>query len=225
VLAAAGARVAATARRIDRLQQLASEVEGVVPIPCDISSDDGLQQLVQEAREQLGPIGVLVNNAGIVGGRTPAEHVERGSVEATLAVNLVAPIRLSALVFPDMRELGGGSIVNVSSISGLVGIGAIPQVSYVASKTGLVGATRELALQWAPYGIRVNVIAPGFFESEMTSRTFSTPELTRWVESNTPLPRHGQVGDFAGALLLLASDAGRFITGQALVVDGGWTAR
>jgi len=225
VLSAAGARVAAAARRTDRLKELSSQVEGVVPIGCDLSADSGLRRLVQDARAELGPISVLVNNAGIVGGRIPAEDLDRDSLEGALAVNLIAPIRLATLVFQDMRALGGGSIINVSSISGLVGIGVIPQVSYVASKTGLVGVTRELALQWAPHRIRVNAIAPGFFESEMTSRTFSSPSLTQWVESNTPLPGHGHVEDFAGAVLLLASDAGRFITGQTLVVDGGWSAR
>jgi NAD(P)-dependent dehydrogenase (short-subunit alcohol dehydrogenase family) len=224
-LAAAGATVAAAARRVELVEKLAAEVPGVLPVRCDVSKEDDLQELVAHTRHELGPVDILVNNAGIVGDVVAAQHESRESFERVLAVNLVAPARLSALVLPDMAERGSGSIVGIASVSGVVGIGRIPQASYVASKSGLVGLTRELALQWARYGVRVNAIAAGYFESEMTEELYASPKMSEWVERNTPLPTHGQPSDFAGALLLLASDAGRYLTGQTLVVDGGWTAR
>lgn len=224
-LAGAGARVVATARRLDRLEELAKEIDGLVPLRCDISREDELYTLVERAHAEAGLIDVLVNNAGIVGDVMPAHKVSRESFEEVLGVNLVAPMRLSALVLSDMRQRGGGSIISTASISGVVAIGKLPQAAYVASKSGLVGLTRELAVEWARYGVRVNAIAAGYFQSEMTSAMFAVPELEAWVEDNTPLRHRGVPQDFAGTLLLLASDAGRYITGQTLVVDGGWTAR
>ncbi|HVW44537.1 MAG TPA: SDR family oxidoreductase [Amycolatopsis sp.] len=224
-LAAAGAKVAAVARRLDRLEKLAAEVPGVLPVACDITSEDDLRSLVGTVRDKLGPVDVLVNNAGVVGEIAQAQDEDPAVFRHVLEVNLTAPARLAGLVLPDMRERGAGSIIGIGSISGLVGIGKLPQASYAASKSGLIGLTRELALQWARYGVRVNAIAAGYFESEMTQPLYEEPELAKWVRGNTPLRRRGHPQDFAGALLLLASDAGGYMTGHTLVVDGGWTAR
>ncbi|HVV31309.1 MAG TPA: SDR family oxidoreductase [Mycobacteriales bacterium] len=224
-LASAGATVAVAARRVDRLQQLAADVPGLLPIACDVADDTALERLVSTAHRELGPIDILVNGAGVFGDAVPAERMSRASFEEVLGVNLLAPMRLSSLVFPDMRERGSGSIINVASISGLVGMGRIPQAAYVASKSGLVGLTRELALQWARYGIRVNAIAPGFFASEMTAPGLAVQKVADWITGNTPLRRLALPQEFAAPLLLLASDAGSYMTGQTLIVDGGWTAR
>jgi NAD(P)-dependent dehydrogenase (short-subunit alcohol dehydrogenase family) len=122
-------------------------------------------------------------------------------------------------------EVGRGSIVNVSSIGGRVGVPGIPQASYAASKMALSGLTAELAVQWARHSIRVNTVAPGFFRSEMTDSLYDEERGATWLRRNTPLPNEGSVDDFVGAVLWLVSDAGRYVTGQTIVVDGGWTAR
>jgi len=124
-----------------------------------------------------------------------------------------------------MVAAGRGAIVNVSSISGHVGVPGIPQASYAASKMALSGLTAELAVQWAPQSIRVNTVAPGFFRSDITQSLYDEERGRAWLRRNTPLPYDGTVQDLVGTVLCLVSDAGRYITGQTIVVDGGWTAR
>ena len=207
-LAEAGAVVVAVGRRPDRLKRLIEDLPGAAFICCDVAVDEDLRHLADTVHERFGRVDVLINNAGVVGDVVPAQRLSRESFEHTLAVNLIAPFRLSGLLLPDFRAAGGGSIINVASISGVVGIGRLPQAAYAASKAGLIGLTRELALQWARYDIRVNSIAPGFFESEMTAPMFESAELAEWVETFTPLRHRGHTRDFAGVLLLLASPGG-----------------
>jgi NAD(P)-dependent dehydrogenase (short-subunit alcohol dehydrogenase family) len=221
----AGARVVAFARRAERLHALADELPGVIPVVGDLQQWDDLERLVSAAHEDAGPVDILVNTAAAPASPAPAQDESRDGIERTLMVNLVAPFRLSQLVFPDMRARNRGCIVNIASISGMVGIGRIPQASYAASKAALAGLTRELAAQWSRYGIRVNAIAPGFFKSEMTEPIYEQPKLEEWLQRNTLLGRHGTAADVGGALLYLTSDASDYVTGSTLVVDGGWTAR
>jgi|SRR5262245_31568712 len=223
-LAAAGARVAVAARREDRLAALAAEVGGVA-VACDLLDPDRLDALVPEVAERLGGPDILVNVAGGFAGACPAEDEPRDRVAETLDLNLVAPFRLCQAVFPHMVAAGRGAIVNVSSISGKVGVPGIPQASYAAAKAGLSGLTAELAVQWARHGIRVNTVAPGFFRSEITESLYDDERSHQWLRRNTPLPYDAEAGDIVGAILWLASDAGRYVTGQTIVVDGGWTAR
>ena len=223
-LAAAGAIVAVAARRFDRLERLASEIDGL-PVACDLLESAQIEGLVATAARELGPPEILVNVAGAINGVHPAETEPSDAIAATLALNLVAPYRLCQEVFPHMRGVGRGAIVNVSSISGVVGIPGIPQGSYAASKRGLSGLTTELAVQWARHSIRVNTLAAGFFKSEMTASMYDEARTSDWLSRNTPLPYHGEPSDFVGAALWLTSDAGRYVTGQTIVVDGGWTAR
>jgi NAD(P)-dependent dehydrogenase (short-subunit alcohol dehydrogenase family) len=154
-----------------------------------------------------------------------AEDEPLDGVNDTLNLNLVTPFRLAQHVFPHMVATGRGAIVNVSSISGHVGVPGIPQASYAASKLGLSGLTAELAVQWARHGIRVNTVAPGFFRSEITAPLYDGERGSGWLKRNTPLPYEGTVDDIVGAVLWLVSDAGRYVTGQTILVDGGWTAR
>jgi NAD(P)-dependent dehydrogenase (short-subunit alcohol dehydrogenase family) len=118
-----------------------------------------------------------------------------------------------------------GSIVNVASMLGLVGSTPVKQAHYTATKGGVVNLTRELALQWARKGVRVNALCPGWFPSEMTAGMDTDEASQAFVKANTPIPRMGELWELDGPLLLLASDASPFLTGQMLVVDGGWTAR
>jgi NAD(P)-dependent dehydrogenase (short-subunit alcohol dehydrogenase family) len=122
-----------------------------------------------------------------------------------------------------MLKAGQGSIVNIASIMGLVGIGKIPQASYNASKAAVVNLTRELAAQWARRGVRVNALAPGYFPSEMTAPMFEDERSQKFLRQRIPMWRPGNPEELLGPLLLLASDASSYITGHTLVVDGGWT--
>ena len=168
---------------------------------------------------------MLVNNAGIQQ-TVAALDASVDDFRQMLEVNLVGAFALAQHAARSMIDTGrGGSIVNVSSILGLVGVGQIPDAAYAASKTGLVGLTRELAAQWARKGVRVNSLAPGWFETEMTVDTmFGDERAKRWMESRTPMGRGGAIHELDGALLFLSSDASSFVTGVTLPVDGGWTA-
>jgi NAD(P)-dependent dehydrogenase (short-subunit alcohol dehydrogenase family) len=223
-LAAAGARVAVLARRRDRLSKLADEIGGLA-IGCDLLDLARIGELVARIAAELGGPEILVNAAGAIVSHEPAELEPLEAIRQTLELNLIAPFRLAQEVFPHMRAAGRGAVVNVSSISGHVGVPGIPQASYAASKLGLSGLTAELAVQWARHGIRVNTVAPGFFRSEITNGLYTDERSLEWLRRNTPLPYHGTVADFTGAVLWLVSDAGRYVTGQTIVIDGGWTAR
>jgi NAD(P)-dependent dehydrogenase (short-subunit alcohol dehydrogenase family) len=223
-LASAGAKVAVVARRHDRLVKLADEIGGMA-IGCDLLDLALVGEIVPQIAEELGGPEILVNVAGNIFSREPAEREPLEAIRQTLDLNLIAPFRLAQEVFPHMLAAGRGSVVNVSSISGHVGIPGIPQASYAASRLGLSGLTAELAVQWARYGIRVNTVAPGFFRSEITGGMYDEERSLAWLQRNTPLPYHGTADDFVGAILWLVSDAGRYVTGQTVVVDGGWTAR
>ncbi|MBV8949071.1 MAG: glucose 1-dehydrogenase [Solirubrobacterales bacterium] len=227
VLDAAGARVVLVARRGERLEQLASELQNdALPVPQDLSDLDRVGSVIERALERHGRVDVLVNNAGTVDVH-PAEEEPLEEFRRVIDVNLVAPFALAQHAARAMLGDGqdGGTIVNVASVLGLVGVGQIPQAGYAASKGGLVNLTRELSAQWSRKGIRVNAIAPGWFESEMTADMFSEEGRGRdWVARRAPLARHGREGELDGALLYLSSDASSYVTGHVLAVDGGWTA-
>jgi NAD(P)-dependent dehydrogenase (short-subunit alcohol dehydrogenase family) len=223
-LASAGATVAVVARRLGRLAPLAEDIGGMA-ITCDLLEAAAVAEVVPKVAAELGGPEILVNAAGAILATEPAEQEPLAAIRATLELNLVAPFLLSQAVFPHMVAAGRGSIVNVSSISGRVGVPGVPQASYAASKLGLSGLTTELAVQWARHAIRVNTLAPGFFRSEITDALYTEERSRTWLRRNTPLPADGTVDDFAGAVLWLVSDAGRYVTGQTIVVDGGWTAR
>lgn len=228
VLDAAGAKVVLVARRRERLEALADELGDALPVPADLGDVDSVGGVVERALERYGRLDVLVNNAGMVDVHA-AEEEPLEEFRKVIDVNLVAPFALSQhaarAMLDDSDGAGGGVIVNVASVLGLVGVGQIPQAGYAASKGGLVNLTRELSAQWSRKGIRVNAIAPGWFESEMTADMFSQDGRgTEWVARRAPLGRHGREGELDGALLFLASDASSYVTGHVLAVDGGWTS-
>ncbi len=225
-LRAAGAHVVVAARRTNRLQALCVANPGMVAVTCDIADPTSVESAHQEIKDRVGSVDILVNNAGMsVPAR--AEEESLADFQYVLDVNLVGAFRLTQLVGRDMIAQGGGSVVNVASILGMVAASPNRQAAYCASKGGLINLTRELAVQWARYNIRVNALAPGFFPSEATSELLDdeTSAGAAYIRRNTPMARAGRSGELSGALLLLASDAGSFITGQVIAVDGGWTAR
>jgi len=224
VLHAAGAQVIAVARREERLQALADECDGIVPLAADLSSSAGREEMAATVIEGFGRVDILVNNAG-VGYPYPAEDESLEHWANVIEVNQTAVFHLCQLCGRSMLEQGSGVIVNVASILGLVASGQIPQVSYAASKGAVVNMTRELAVQWARRGIRVNAIAPGWFLSEMTQEMFDDDGGRTFIRRNTPMGRPGEPHELDGALLYLASDASTYTTGTILPVDGGWVAR
>lgn len=223
LLAAAGANVVATARRADRLADLAAEVEGVHAIPCDVTDAESRAALLAETVARFGRVDVLVNNAGLAG-PVPSESETVEHFEALVDVNLTALFALSQLAARQMIEQGAGAIVNIASAHGLVAATPIKQAAYAASKGGVVNLTRQLGTEWARKGIRVNAIAPGFFASEMTTDLWDDERSLEWIRRTDPMGRTGEAHELDGALLLLAGEAGSYITGQTIAVDGGWTA-
>lgn len=225
VLDAAGAWVVLAARRRDRLEDLARELTDATVVECDLTDPDAPASLIAATLERYGQVDVLVNNAAMnhVEGATEQPH---DAFRQEVEINLVAPFVLSTLAARAMIEADvHGSIVNVASIWGVVGVGQIPDAGYAASKGGLVNMTRELAAQWARKGVRVNALAPGWFRTEMTEKTmFGDERAEKWMRSRTPMGRGGEEHELDGALLFLASDASTFVTGAVLAVDGGWTA-
>ncbi|MGW2326830.1 SDR family NAD(P)-dependent oxidoreductase [Streptomyces sp. NPDC001700] len=226
VLAQAGATVFAAARRLDRLKELADSDARIRPVVCDVAREADRARLVETARDATGHVDILVNNAAS-SGETRAADESPDAFADVLGVNLTAPFHLARLVAEAPAEESGPprSIINVSSILGLVTAAPLGGASYSASKAGLIGLTRELAGQWGPGGTRVNALAPGWFRTEMTADLFGDERSARWVERNTLLRRGGDGHELDGALLFLASDASSYCTGQILTVDGGWTAR
>ena len=223
VLHAAGAQVVIAARRADRLQALADELDGVLAVACDVTNDDDIDRLAEVTLDRHGHIDVLVNNAG-VGGPVPAIEESADDFRHTIAVNLTGAFVACQRVGRHMLERGSGSIINIVSMLGIVGSGQIPFPSYTASKGGLVNLTRELAAEWGRAGVRVNALAPGWFPSEMTADLFGDERSMAWVRRKSPMGRAGEPHELDGALVFLASDASSYVTGHILAVDGGWTA-
>ncbi|MBY6412182.1 SDR family oxidoreductase [Rhodococcus sp. BP-252] len=223
-LATAGATVYAAARRLNRLEALAAEVPSIVPVQCDVTIDSDRRALVDRCFEQSGRLDVLVNNAGKPG-LPNAEDETLDGFQSILDVNLVAGFHLATYAAGKIPPGATASFVNISSVIGLVSTAPIGGASYAASKAGTLGLTRELAGQWGRRGIRVNAVVPGWFDTEMTDGLFTNDKSAGWVRRNTMLGRGGADGEIDGAVLFLASDASSYMTGQTLIVDGGWTAR
>ena len=220
VLDALGATVVVSARRIDRIEALAKDLERGDAIMCDVAHAGASALLIGEVAERHGRIDVVVANAGITE-VTPATRETPQRFAEVVNVDLIAPFELAQAAVPHMRAVGGGSIVNVASAAAFSVSPLLPQASYVASKTGLVGLTRELALQWARYGIRVNALCPGMFPSEMTSLLVENDEIRAPFEAELAMKRIGEPHELDAALAFLASPASSYMTGQTLVVDGG----
>ncbi len=221
-LAAHGAAVAVTARRADRLQVLAREITSAggraVAVAMDVTDGASVRAALGTTAEALGPVDLVVNNAGISILKPPLDLPE-ADWDAVVDTNLrgawlVAQTAARALVAAGRA----GRIVNIASITGLRTIGQL--APYAAAKAGLIHLTRVLAMEWARHGIQVNAIAPGYIETDLNRDFWSTPAGARLIE-RIPQRRIGRPDDLDGALLLLASDAGAFMTGSVVVVDGG----
>ena len=217
-LAARGAVVVACARRADRLEALVRDGSAAYAVALDVTDPASVEAAVSRAVELAGPIDILVNNAGVADTKASLELTE-ADWRRVLDTNLDGAWRVAQAVAKAMvAARRGGSIVNIASILGLRQ--ATHLLAYAAAKAALVQVTRSLALEWARHGIRVNAIAPGYVVTEM-NRDFFASEAGQAVVKRIPQRRVGSPRDLEGALLLLASDAGAYMTGSVVVADGG----
>lgn len=222
MLAARGARVAACARRHEALQTLAAAGDGrIVPIVLDVTDADSVTQGVAAAVAGLGGLDGVVNNAGTAWGGRALEMAEADWARV-MDVNVTGVFRVAQAAARVMAAGGGGSIVNIASILGIgTDAGA---AAYATSKAAVAHLTRNLAVEWARHGIRVNALAPGYFPTEMTAGYLDSPAGQRMLTA-IPMRRFGRDGDLDGPLCLLLGEAGAYITGVVLPVDGGHVIR
>lgn len=225
VLARAGVKVAIAARRLDRLGELVRQIEAfdgrAMPVLLDVTDSASVRACIESTETELGPISILVNNAGIAKRDHALNHQEE-DWEKVLTTNLTGVWLMAQETARHMAKLGhGGTIINIASILGLTARGCLP--SYCASKGAVVNLTRALALDLARHDIRVNAIAPGYIETDI-NREYLHSEMGKAMIERIPQRRAGRPEDLDGVLLLLASDASRYMTGSVIVVDGGHTA-
>lgn len=221
-LARSGAKVAVAARRREQLEALANEITAAggksVAVQADVTSADNVAKMIEQAADALGPVSVVVNNAGIAR-PAAALDLDEESWDAVVDTNLRGAWLVAQQSAKHMVANGtGGSIVNIASILAFRVSGH--NAPYVASKAGLMHLTQALALEWARYGIRVNAIAPGYFETDINRDFWETPGGQAMIK-RIPQRRLGQPSDLDGALLLLASGASAYMTGSCITVDGG----
>lgn len=227
-LAAAGAAVVVSdvheAGGAEVVREIEADGGSALFVRADVSHDDEVAALVARTVEHFGGLDAAFNNAGIEGTPAPTHECDPENWHRTLAVNLTGVWSCMRHEIPALLERGGGSIVNCSSVAGLVGFPNSP--AYVASKHGVVGLTRTAALEGAEAGIRVNAVCPGVIETEMISRfTQDNPEAAAGLTAMEPMGRMGRPGEIADTVVWLCSDRSSFVTGQAIAVDGGLVAR
>ena len=222
-LHSAGARVVTVARRAEELERLTHAIgDGAAHVVADVAARDGYADLKAAITAPFGAPDILVHAAG-VNTRQPADDVTPDGWDKTLALNLSAPFFLSQMFVPDMKTRGWGRIVNFASLQSSR---AFPGgIAYGASKGGVAQLTRAMAEAWSPYGITANAIGPGFFPTELTQAVFDDPARADRNAAQTCIGRNGRLDDMDGPLLFLCSDASSYVTGQVLMVDGGFTAK
>jgi NAD(P)-dependent dehydrogenase (short-subunit alcohol dehydrogenase family) len=220
-LAESGAKVAAI--DADASVHALRDTSDVYTATCNITKEDEVSAAFEGALGALGRIDILVNNAG-VNIKAPALEQTRANFAPVVEINLIGTFLCAQAAARIMVEQGRGSIINISSAAGLVALGRGNNF-YSATKAAIIGLTRELALEWAPHGIRVNAIAPGWLATDRVATYLSTrPALRSDMESASPMGRIGDPEEVVGPVIFLASDASSLVTGQVLAVDGGLTS-
>ncbi|HXT36366.1 MAG TPA: SDR family oxidoreductase [Chloroflexota bacterium] len=223
-LGEAGASVTITGRRPRWLEPAEAELRAagihVQAAECDVTDSEAVEALVDRIVDEQGRIDILINNAGISWG-APAEDMAPDRFRAVLDTNISGAFLVAQAVGRRMIQQGGGVLLNTASVAGLAGVSPsiMRAAGYHASKGALIALTRQLAVEWAPHGIRVNALAPGFFPSRMSEGVIAQHEEE--MRAAIPMRRLGGPDEIKGAALFLVSDAARYVTGQVLVVDGG----
>jgi len=225
-LAGAGAAVAIFGRNKAKNAGVLEELQAAgVPsmaLEVDVTDRDSLEPAFQKVEDQLGPVGVLVNNAGIANLSGGVLEEDPSDWDRVIETQLNAVFLLSKLAACSMKESGGGKIINLASMYSFFGSGLVP--SYAAAKGAIVQLTKSMAIELAPYNIQVNAIAPGWVQTDMTAPVMDTP-MSDEIVSRTPAGRWGQPEEMAGAVVFLASPAADFVTGVTIPVDGGYAVR
>jgi len=225
-LAEAGAHVALAARGAEALERAAQEVRALgrkaLVVPADVTEVAQIRAMVRRAVDHFGRLDILIPAAGI-NIRGPAVDFAEADWDRVMAVNLKGVFFTCQAAGRIMIEQGSGSIINVASLTTTFGF---PNIApYCASKGGVGQLTKSLASEWAPYGVRINAVAPGYYRTAMTEPLFQDSDFRGYIHSRIPMGRPGVPKDLGGTVVFLASDASAYITGQILYVDGGWTAR
>ena len=226
-LAEFGANVVLAARKVERCENAASEIErsyGVeaIAVKCDLAMEEDIINLVNETQQTFGRLDILVNNSGTTWG-APAEEYPMDRWQQVININLTGSFIAAQEAFKVMKRQGSGKIINISSIFGFVGAknNIMDAAAYNASKGALLNLTRDLAVKWAPIGVNVNAISPGWFPTHIAEKVIEMhrKEFLDYI----PAGRFGNDDDLKGAVVYLASKASDYVCGQVLVVDGGWT--
>lgn len=224
-MAGAGAKVVISSRKEEVCESVARQIceEGgeAVAIPCNINYKDQLQNLVDKTTVHFGKIDVLVCNAALNPYYGPSQDIPDDAFKKIMDTNIGQVHRLCQMVIPQMAERGEGSVIIVSSVGGLKGTDVLG--AYAISKAADMQIARNLAVEWGPKNIRVNCIAPGLVKTDFARALWENPETYKKIVAQYPLRRIGDPKEIAGTAIYLASEAGSFITGQTIVVDGGGT--
>lgn len=216
--AASGARVVISSEDAEETMRVAGRL-GQPGMACDVTDDAALAALVERAAAELGGLDILVCNAGITGAPGPFAAIDMADFDAVMRLNLRSQVVLANLALPHIAAAGGGAAVLMASIAALRGNGAIN--AYALSKAGVAQLARNLAVEWGPRNVRVNALAPGFIATDLSAPLLADAAFMARRMQMTPLRRPGEAHEIASAAQFLVSDAGSFVTGQTLVVDGG----
>ena len=221
-----GANLVLLARRIERLEELKVELEQygvkVLPIKCDVTSTDDINNAAKLVKETFGKVDILVNCAGSSKDKGVLDMSDE-EWDFTIATDLTSVFKVTRAFANIMKENNYGRVINIASMYGLVGNDKIPTIAYHSSKGGVVNFTRAAAAELAKYNITVNTICPGYFYTELTTAVLDTPDFQEFAKEHVPMQRYGKEGELDAGAIFLASDEASYVTGVVLPIDGGYT--
>ena len=221
-----GADLVILARRVQKLEELKVELEKdgvkVLPIECDVTSTEQIDNAAKRTKEEFGKVDILVNCAGSSKDKGVLEMVDE-EWDFTISTDLTSVFKMTRAFANIMKENNYGRIINIASMYGLVGNTEIPTIAYHSSKGGVVNFTRAAAAELAQYNITVNTICPGYFYTELTTAVLDTDRFQEFAHEHVPMRRYGKEGELNAGAIFLASDEASYVTGIVLPIDGGYT--